>query len=514
MGARPGLPRLLVLIVAYQAESTICQVLNRIPRTLSSLCDVEILVIDDASADRTFAIAEGIRRDGSLPFPLHVLANPRNQGYGGNQKIGFHFALERRFDLVALIHGDGQYAPEALPQLLHPLLDGTADAVMGSRIMTPGAARKGGMPLYKFVGNRVLTWIQNLLLRSKLSEFHSGYRIYGAPALQRVPFYLNSNGFHFDTEIIVQLLIAGQRIRELPIPTFYGDEISRVNGMRYAWDVTLTSLKARVQELGLFYDRKFDCRLRDEEALFEAPRLAYDSPHLEALGRISAGTRVLLIGKGLQLAHELRRWGCRVAAVAPEQPSAGLPLDEFHQHDLEGGELPVSFAGFDVVLILDVIEHMRSPEKFVDCLRHACRFAPNVTLMISSANIGFFITRFMLLLGQFNYGKRGILDLTHTRLFTFQTLCRLLHQGGFDVREKRGIPAPFPLALGNGFTARWLLTINRLLLRLSRSLFAYQIFLVAVPRLSLDFLLDLAEMESSSRTESQSSAIEVSRRAG
>src|ERR1051326_2436850 len=183
MGARP--PRLLVLIVAYQAESTICQVLNRLPRTLSSLCDVEILVIDDASADRTFAIAEGIRRDGSLPFPLHVLANPRNQGYGGNQKIGFHFALERRFDLVALIHGDGQYAPEALPQLLHPLLDGTADAVMGSRIMTPGAARKGGMPLYKFVGNRVLTWIQNLLLRSKLSEFHSGYRIYGAPALDR-----------------------------------------------------------------------------------------------------------------------------------------------------------------------------------------------------------------------------------------------------------------------------------------------------------------------------------------
>src|ERR1700687_3440849 len=141
----PRLPRLLVFIVAYQAEATIRQVLDRIPKTLSDICDVEILVIDDASSDGTFALAEAVRRERSLPFPLYVLTNPRNQGYGGNQKIGFRFALERGFDLVALVHGDGQYAPELLPTLLQPLLDGGADAVMGSRIMTPGAARKGGM---------------------------------------------------------------------------------------------------------------------------------------------------------------------------------------------------------------------------------------------------------------------------------------------------------------------------------------------------------------------------------
>jgi glycosyltransferase involved in cell wall biosynthesis len=512
--SRPRLPRLLVFIVAYQAEATICQVLRRIPANLAGLCDVEILMIDDASSDRTFALAEAMRHESSLPFPLHVLANPRNQGYGGNQKIGLRFALERHFDLVALIHGDGQYAPELLPDLLKPLLDGDAETVMGSRIMTPGGARKGGMPLYKFIGNRILTSVQNWLLRSKLSEFHSGLRIYATAALGRVPFDLNSNGFHFDTEIIVQLLIAGQRIRELPIPTFYGDEISRVNGLRYALDVTLTSIRARVQELGLFYDRKFDCRILDEESLFDAPRLGYASPHRMALERIPAGARVLLLARGFSLAGELRKRGCRVAAAGPDLPAVGVILDAFFRHDLEAGGLPCDLAEFDVVLILDVIEHMRSPELFVDRLRRSCRFAPDVSVIVSSANIGFVVTRFMLLLGQFNYGKRGILDLTHTRLFTFRTLGRLLHQGGFEVRESLGVPAPFPLALGDNPVARLLLAVNRALLRLSRRLFAYQIFLVAVPRLSLDFLLRQAELESDSRIASQSAAELGTRKAG
>ena len=253
-------PRLLVFIVAYQAEATIEAVLRRIPAALEALAEVEILVIDDASTDRTVARAEAVRQSGALPFPLRVQANPRNLGYGGNQKVGFGIAIDRGFDVVALIHGDGQYAPELLPTLLQPLLAGEADAVLGSRIMTRGGARKGGMPLYKLVGNRVLTALQNLVLQARLSEYHSGYRLYSIAALQRIPFALAADGFHFDTEIIIQLLIAGQRIRELPIPTFYGDEISRVDGLSYAWNVLWSSLRARGQALGLVHDRKFDCR--------------------------------------------------------------------------------------------------------------------------------------------------------------------------------------------------------------------------------------------------------------
>jgi glycosyltransferase involved in cell wall biosynthesis len=492
-----ALPRLLILIVAYEAEATIARVLARIPADLARLCNTEILIIDDASRDGTFAAAQAVRAAGSLPFPLRVLANGRNQGYGGNQKIGYQYALQNGFDIVALIHGDGQYAPELLPTMLQPLLDGSADAVMGSRMLIRGGALKGGMPLYKFIGNRVLTFMQNRLLGARLSEFHSGYRLYRTDSLRRIPFDLNSNGFHFDTEIIVQLLRAQQRVRELPIPTFYGDEISRVNGLAYAWQVTLISLRARVQDYVLFYDRKFDCRPEDDS---EPLRLSYASPHRIALDRIGPGARVLIIDKALGLSAELSRRGCNVTGIARESP-AGAVLGKFYRHDIESGPLPVSFEEFDFVLLLDVIEHLRAPEQFVDHLRRACRFAPETTLLVSSANIGFFITRSMLFIGQFNYSKRGILDLTHTRLFTFGTLARLFQQGGFEVRERLGAPAPYAAALGEGALAGFLLAANRLLLRPLRSWFAYQIVLVLKPRLSLEHLLRLAEQESVARRE-------------
>src|SRR5690348_6495568 len=164
MATEAAKQRVLVFVVAYNAETTIGEVLARIPAQLGHEYELEILVIDDASQDRTFERGAAIEQSNALPFPLTVLRNPDNQGYGGNQKIGYHYALQNRFDFVALLHGDGQYAPECLPQLLAPLRAGEADAVFGSRMLEPGAARRGGMPLYKFVGNRILTWLENRLL--------------------------------------------------------------------------------------------------------------------------------------------------------------------------------------------------------------------------------------------------------------------------------------------------------------------------------------------------------------
>ena len=162
-------PRVLIFVVAYNAERTIQSVIQRIPDSLSQY-HTEILIIDDSSKDQTFHKARAV---GDSRFPLTVLFNPVNQGYGGNQKIGFHYAIEKGFDIVALVHGDGQYAPERLPDLLQPLLSGDADAVFGSRMTGRGDALRGGMPLYKYVGNKILTKIQNRLLHSNLSEFHS-----------------------------------------------------------------------------------------------------------------------------------------------------------------------------------------------------------------------------------------------------------------------------------------------------------------------------------------------------
>ena len=498
-------PRVLVFIVAYNAEKTIRDVVFRIPVSLKNTYEVDVLIIDDSSADSTFEKGHAVRRDPSLPFPLVVLFNPQNQGYGGNQKLGYHYALEQGYDFVALIHGDGQYAPECLPDLLEPLRQGEAAAVFGSRMLTPSGARRGGMPLYKFVGNKILTWIENKLLRTSLSEFHSGYRIYSTKALAAIPFDRNSKDFHFDTEIIIQLVIAGLPIRELPIPTYYGDEICYVNGTKYAFNVVGAASKARLQSAGLFYDRKFDCAPRDTQPY--VPKFNFTSPHTLAFERIRPGARVLDIGcaGGYMGAYLMKEKQCAVDGI-DSFPLTSSGLSSFCLHDLNAGLPALDFEKYDYVLMLDVIEHLAKPELFLEQLHGALSLKPSLDAMLSTANVGFIVTRLMLLMGQFNYGRRGILDLTHTRLFTFGSFERAVKQAGFDIVERVGVPGPMALALGENFLSRMLLKVNQLLIHISRGLFSYQIFLRVRPQPSLELLLRTAREHSQQRVEALESA--------
>jgi SAM-dependent methyltransferase len=368
---------------------------------------------------------------------------------------------------------------------------------MGSR-MLGGGALKGGMPLYKFVGNKVLTWCENRLLSTNLSEFHSGYRVYSVEALRAIPFDRNSSDFHFDTEIIIQMLIAGRTIQELPIPTYYGDEICHVNGMKYAAHVLMAALKARLQELSLFYDRRFDCAPAESSPY--TPKFGYQSPHTMTLDGIRPGARVLDLGcAGGYLGSALRKQKrCYVTGMDINPVKEGT-LDEFRVWDLNTGVPAIEANQYEAVVLLDVIEHINRPESFLEELRQRLSANPSIELLISSGNVGFFITRAMLIVGQFNYGKRGILDMTHTRLFTFGSLRRALMQAGFDILETRGIPGPYPLAIGDNWLSRALLFINRVLIRFSRGLFAYQIFMRAKPQPSLQSLLNSAERESQIR---------------
>jgi glycosyltransferase involved in cell wall biosynthesis len=490
--------RVLVFIVAYNAEKTIREVVFRIPPHLLNTYEVDVLIIDDSSRDATFEKGHSVSKDPDLPFPVTVLFNPKNQGYGGNQKLGYHYALEQGYDFVALIHGDGQYAPECLPELLEPLRKGEAAAVFGSRMLTPSGARQGGMPLYKLVGNRILTWVENKLLRAHLSEFHSGYRIYSTKALAAIPFDRNSNDFHFDTEIIIQLLIAGLPIKELPIPTYYGDEICYVNGMKYAWNVVVAASSARLQETGLFYDRKFDCA--PGNSLPYVPKFSFTSPHSLAFERVRPASRVLDIGcaGGYMGAYLAQRKQCRVDGI-DAFPIVQHGFESFHLHDLNAGLPSLDFEKYNYVLMLDVIEHLARPEAFLEQLRSALSLNPSTEVMLSTANIGFLITRLMLLIGQFNYGRRGILDLTHTRLFTFRSFERAVKQAGFDILETVGVPAPVPLAVGDNFISRALLNINKMFIGLSRGFFSYQIFLRIKPQPTLEFLLATAQEQSEKR---------------
>jgi glycosyltransferase involved in cell wall biosynthesis len=173
-----------ILVVAYNAASTLDRVLDRIPRAFRPRIH-DVLVFDDHSSDATYLVGLGYQ---SLDpdFPLTVLRHPENLGYGGNQKAGYRWAIEHGLDIVVLLHGDGQYAPEYLPAMVAPLERGECDAVFGSRMMIPGGARSGGMPLYKFVGNRVLTAFDNAMTGTDLSEWHSGYRAYRVAALRDI----------------------------------------------------------------------------------------------------------------------------------------------------------------------------------------------------------------------------------------------------------------------------------------------------------------------------------------
>jgi glycosyltransferase involved in cell wall biosynthesis len=499
-------PKVLVFIVAYNAEKTIDDVIRRIPPALAAAYDIEILIIDDASHDSTFERSHYLSKAPELPFPVNALFNPVNQGYGGNQKLGYHYAIENGFDFVALLHGDGQYAPERLSGLLEPLRHGEADVVFGSRMLTRGGALRGGMPLYKFLGNKILSWIQNRLLHTSFSEFHSGYRAYSVRALETIPFERNTNDFHFDTEIIIQLVIARQRIIEVPIPTYYGDEICHVNGLKYATNVVRAVVRAWLQDKSLFYDRRFDCAPAGYSPY--NPKLTYASPHKYALEHVRPGSRVLDLGcAGGYMGLALRKARqCSVTGVDVFAAKDGY-LDAFHFHDLSVGLPDFDFKQYDFTLMLDVIEHLPRPEQFLDQLRTKLAMNPEAELILSTANIGFFVTRIMLVLGQFNYGKRGILDLTHTRLFTFASLRRALDQAGFEILETRGMPAPYPLALGENWFSLFLVAANDVAASIWRGLFAYQICVRVKPRPSLEALLRAAREESRTRVRSLEAAL-------
>jgi glycosyltransferase involved in cell wall biosynthesis len=232
-----------ILIVAYNAQDTLEKVLDRIPVDFIKQIDA-ILVCDDASTDYTHKV--GLSYQSKSQLPLTIVRHEINLGYGGNQKTGYQWALEKNLDLVVLLHGDGQYAPEYLPQMVEPIVSGRADVVFGSRMITQGGARQGGMPLYKFVGNKILTTLQNRLAKVSLTEWHSGYRAYSVAALRKVNFLKNSDYFDFDSQIILQMIGARQRIVEIEIPTFYGDEISRVNGIKYGIKILIHTLKFRL----------------------------------------------------------------------------------------------------------------------------------------------------------------------------------------------------------------------------------------------------------------------------
>lgn len=232
--------KILIFIPTYNACKTITKVLDRIPTDLKNKV-AELLVSDDGSSDNTFQLVLDYKKINNVKC-LKAIKHETNKGYGKHLKWAYQYAISEGFDIVVNLHGDGQYAPEKLQEMIEPLENNSADMVMGSRILG-NEVIKGGMPFEKIIGNRLLTGLGNLFLGTKLSEYHSGYRAYSCHALRKVPFMSFSNTFVFDIELMIELYKAGMRIKEIPIPTFYGEEISHVKIFSYGLEFLHCVLK-------------------------------------------------------------------------------------------------------------------------------------------------------------------------------------------------------------------------------------------------------------------------------
>jgi glycosyltransferase involved in cell wall biosynthesis len=226
-----------VYIPAFNAAVTLPQVFARMPKNLKSFAGV-VLVVDNASDDLTSEVARTLARKQRIKNFV-LIKNKKNIGYGGSQKVGYQYVINRGFSWVIMIHGDAQYSPGHALMLLERASEGDFDLLFGSRIN--GNPLAGGMPLHRFIGNRVLTKIQNILLKTKISEFHSGYRVYKISSLRKINISSLSSDYHFDTEIMICMINRKMRIGEVPIPTKYGSEKNYVNIWKYGIAVLVST---------------------------------------------------------------------------------------------------------------------------------------------------------------------------------------------------------------------------------------------------------------------------------
>ena len=459
-----------VLVVAYNAESTLEAVLDRIPDA-TQLQLAEVLVQDDHSTDDTHAVAQEYH--GNNPrFHLTVVRHPQNLGYGGNQKAGYTYAINHGWDVVVLLHGDGQYAPEVMGEIIAPIVAGDADAVFGSRMMHRGQALKGGMPMYKYVGNRILSTTQNALTGLQLSEWHSGYRAYRVSALEQLPFVGNSDGFDFDTEIILQLAAAKMNIVEVPIPTYYGDEICHVNGLEYAKDVVIDTVRYRLGRSGFGSGRLG--RVTEPYAFKPSPYSSHGRILQMVQGR--PPLRILDVGCGPGwLAAALTEAGHTVVGVdIAEADGVRDRMSRFVQADLSQGIPDAVGDDFDLVIGADVIEHLADPAELLGDM--ASRVHAHGSVIASVPNISHWYPRFRITAGRFDYDQRGVLDATHLRFFTRRRFLRVADEAGLEHVAHRHTGLPLD-ALGlsdHALVAGTIGRADRLLVKWWPTMFAYQ----------------------------------------
>lgn len=440
--------RVAIFIIAYQAAQTLISAYKRIPPIIKRGAK-EIYCFDDCSDDNTYYAGLGYKVANNIKnFTLYK--NPKNLGYGGNQKKGYKYAINKGYDIVVMLHGDAQYAPEKIPSLLEPFYGKNPEKiglVMGSRMMEQPL--KGGMPLYKFIGNKLLTFLENLILGTNFSEFHSGYRAFNLHALKSIPFIKCSNDFHFDSEVIIMLLRAGHKIIEVPIPTYYGPgSKSYVNVFAYGINCLKAAVDYRLHLWGFMPNSKFNFPLNAKTKY--TIKKTHESSHMQIANQIKKyGCRnVLDLGcAGGFLAGSLGdEWKGKLSGIDYDRSWNDAPyLKRYHRiiwADLNKVDISNLLNGylFDAIVIGDTLEHLSNPKlkifqatKLLKPQGYIISSLPNCNL-IPIPLIRKLFPRFRM--------SNGPLDLTHKHFFSIKTAREMFKLDNLSIVETKTTPIP------------------------------------------------------------------------
>jgi 2-polyprenyl-3-methyl-5-hydroxy-6-metoxy-1,4-benzoquinol methylase len=414
----------------------------------------------------------------SLQYPVDVEAR------GAHLKSAFRYAIDQAYDYVIQLSGSIGESPDSLIEVLRNCqTEPAVDCVLMS---------DRDRSISRHIRDLVFSKLQSFLTGARLTNWYPTARIYRTSVLTRIVFELNTDESHFETEVIQQLLYVHATIREM---IYSGGSSCNTLSDSWSgrWNALKTGVKYRLQTVNLFYDFRYHPELVLPDSGPVAAHLEYhqkfqsDSPHafvVQDPRLIRPGSRVLDIGcaRGYVAEHLVKEKGCKVTGVdlLPEDQMTGKTFD-YHRVDLEK-EVPKLLAllesdSYDYILLLDVLEHLPCPELFLLEL-HRHKAAQNAIFVLSTGNVAFFVVRLMLFLGYFNYGQKGILDITHKRLFSVRTFKNLLDQTGFVKHQRVCFPLPYQEVGFSAGLSTFSETVHRWFLRIRPSLFAYQVLYV------------------------------------
>lgn len=468
-------PQVGVFLFDCVEEQKLAALLRRIPDPVAEVIETVVIMLDRPGL-RFGPDLVGLALDRGVA--LHFHHPPRALEYGAVRKAAFEYGLRVGLDRMVVMHGDGRHPPEKLGALLDEALQHPRGLVVGSRLSGGLLSGRSGMPLSQAIGLRVAHGLQNSILHLRVEDYQSSYRVYSVSALRRIPWQLNSESRSFDDEVLVQFRALDEPIIGIPMEASWAEHASNIAALSYAVGALRIPLGYRLHQLHIAKQHKFIVTRDIHYTLKVSPT----GSHMQIIDAIASGSRVLDLGcsQGL-LAGPLRERDVRVTGVDINSPeNVAEELEDYYQRDLEEElDLPEE-RNFDYVVIADVIEHIKNRQRLLQGARRFLK--PDGRLIISTPNIAIWFYRLSLLVGRFEYGPRGVLDMTHVHLYTRATFVREVEAAGFQIVKRRVTALPFEIvfeATGKSRLMQVVVDFYYALARAWPSMFAYQNILEA-----------------------------------